>query len=455
MSTTDSNETSDDVRAERDALRAELDAVQRRKRGKLRRFLVVVLVLLSCIALVAGVIGVWARRNFLDTNRFVDRAAPLINDPNVQSAITIRLSDQIITLVDPKGLFEEVLPERGQLLAVPLSNAVDGWIRDRTATFVASDRFEKLWVGALTVAHRTATRVLKGESDVVQAGDGTVTLNLIPVVDAVLQQITSASPTILGRTVDIPDVTVDDIPDEARQKLADALGVPLDDDFGQITVYNDSQLSTVQDAVSLFDKIAVLLIPLGFVLAALALWLSPRRRRTLLQLCAGLALGMVLLRRGSFRVHDQVAALPPLPQGQKATSAALTQFLDPLQTFALWVLWAVIAIVVVAVLTGSYPWVVSLRARVASLWRSAVSATSERAHDESTVAWVRAHRDALLIGGGAAGFLVLWTVDLGWLAMLLVLAVIAAYELAVLRIGAPEDEDTEADAGTASITPQG
>src|SRR3954453_18352177 len=171
MSTTDTNQGADDLRAERDALRAELDAVKVRKHSRLRRIFVVVLVFLTCVALTAGVIGVWARRNFLDTDRFVERAGPLVNDPAVQSALTVRLTSQIMTLVDPRALFEEVLPERGQILAVPLSNAVEGWIHGRVETFVASDRFETLWVGAVRVAHQSAVNVLEGKSDVLVSQD--------------------------------------------------------------------------------------------------------------------------------------------------------------------------------------------------------------------------------------------------------------------------------------------
>jgi hypothetical protein len=65
-----------------------------------------------------------------------------------------------------------------------------------------------------------------------------------------------------------------------------------------------------------------------------------------------------------------------------------------------------------------------------------VTTTGERARDEATVAWVREHRDALLIAGAGVGFLVLWMSSLSWLGMLLLLGFVAAFELVVYRIGA-------------------
>jgi hypothetical protein len=427
------------LRAERDELRSEVDVLKRRttRRGAFRRVVVGFLVVVSCLSLVAGVIGGWARRNFLDTDRFVDRVGPLIDEPSVQEALTVRLTDQLMTLIDPRELFREALPERGQILAVPLANAVEGFVRDRVASFVQSDEFERLWVGAATLAHEAAVRVLEGESEAVLAENGRVTLNLLPAVNAVLQRVTAASPEILGREVDLPDVSVDDVPDVVIARLEDRLGVDLDDGFGRFTVYDQGRLEAVQDGVELFDRLVVVSLPAGLLLAGLAVWLSKRRRRTLLQLSFGLALGMILIRRSSFRLQDDVAALPPTSQGRRAAGAALEQFLQPLTTFAAWTLAALCLIAAVAVLTGDYPWVVGLRRRVAALWARATGTAAERARDEATVAWVRDHRDGLLVLGALGGLALLWATTLSWAGLLLVLGLVGAFELVVYRVGAP------------------
>ena len=340
----------------------------------------------------------------------------------MQAVVTNRLTGEIMTFVDPRALLEDALPERGQVLAAPLANAVGGFVHDRVESFVQSDRFERLWVGAATTAHRGAVRVLRGESDVGTTSDGQVTLNLVPVVNEVLARITAASPEILGRQVELPDVTVDEIPQAAIARVEDALGVDLPSDFGQITVYDDGKLEAAQDAVRLADRLVVLLVLVAVVSAGMALQLSRRRRRTLLQITAVVAIGMVLIRRVSFRMEDEIAALPPTPEGRRAAAVTIRQFLDPLTTFAMWTLAAVAVVAALAVLTGDYPWVVSLRRKVRTLSAPAVAAR------------VGDHRDALLIGGAVAALVVLWVADLSWIALVLVLALIAAFEAAVHRI---------------------
>ncbi len=424
------------LRAERDRLQAEVERLEDRTRrgGWWRRAGVVTLIVVACLAYTLAVPGVWAKRNFLNTDRFVDRVGPLIDDPAVQAAVTFRVTSELMKVIDPEALFEQVLPERGQLLAVPLANAVEGFVRDRVESFVASDRFERLWVGAATVAHRAAVKVLEDKSDAVTSSGGTITLNLVPVIDAVLADITAQSPDILGRQVNIPDVSVEDVPKAAIDKLESALGIDLGDDFGQITVYDDGKLQAVQDGVNIFDKLVVVLLPLAVVAAALALWVSRRRRRTLLQLAAGVAIGMVVLRRVSFALEDEVAALPPTSQGKGAAAAAMSSFVDPLQTFALWSIWAALAIIVVAAVTGPYGWAVAVRRRVTSLASLIVSSTGERARDEATLAWIAAHRDALLIGGAVAGLVLLWVLDVSWVGVLIILALVGVFEAIVYRV---------------------
>jgi len=403
--------------------------------GRWRRAGVALLVVLSCVTLVGGVVGLWARRNFLDTDRFVERVGPLIDDPAVQTAVSVRVTDQVMRLVDPQALFQDALPERGRVLAVPLSNAVEGFVGDRVVAFLQTDQAERVWRTAVTLAHGTAVRVLRDESDAVVAADGQVTLDLLPVVNGVLQELTSSTPELFGRTVELPDVTVDDVPDAVIARLEDRFGVELGDDLGQVTVYDRGRVEAAQDAVRLLDRLAVVLLPLGLLLAAAALWLSRHRRRTLLQLLAGLAIGMVLTRRLAFRVHDSVVDLPPTAEGRGAIGAVVDQFLDPLTTFAALALVGIATVSAAALVTGDHPWAVALRGRVGALRQQAASGGDAGA--DTTVAWVRAHRDGLLVSAALVGLVLLWAADLSWVGLLLLVASLAAVVVVIARVGTP------------------
>lgn len=433
------------LRAERDELRAELERLQQRSslRSRWRRPVAIILVVLTCVSLVAAVAGTWTRRNFLDTDRFVERVAPLADDPAVQSALTARLTDELMLLIDPQHLFEEALPERGRLLAVPLAGAVEGFVGDQVATFVSSDLFARLWTEAARIAHQASVRVLRGESEVVTADDGRVTLNLLPVVNTVLKEITSASPELLGREINIPDVTVEDLPDQVITRIETALNVDLGDDFGQFTVFDDGKVEAAQAGLKLFDRLVIASLVLAIAFAALALWVSDRRRRTLLQLAAGVILGMVFVRRVAFAVEDDVAALPPTAPGRQAARVAVDAFLTPLTTFCAWSLGVAALVGAVALATGSYPAAVGFRRRVSEIWGWLVSSAGETSRDEATIEWIRLHRDRLLVAGGVAAVALLWVVDLSWVPLLVLLAVVAGFEAFVYRVGTPpKDPDS-------------
>jgi hypothetical protein len=426
------------LRAERDALATEVEALRHHGTGRarLRRWGALFLVFLACLSFTAAVPAVWARRNFLDTERFVSRVGPLVEEPAVQEVLTLRLTEQLMLLIDPRSFFEEVLPEEGRLLALPLSGAVEGFVQDQVAAFIASDRFDALWNTTLRVAHEAASRLLSGDSEVVLAQDGQVTLNLIPIVNAVLAEITSLSPEILGREIDIPDITVEDIPAEAIARLERVLDRDLPEDFGQIAVYDDGKLEAAQIAVDLFNTSVFVLVAVALLAIVGALVVSTRRRRTLLQLCFGIFIGMALLRRGIFILNGQIRVLPPTDEGKDAIGVVVDAVFGTLLEFALWALAATGVVALVALVTGPYPWAVTARRRATDIGGRLVSATGEKAQDEGTVRWVAAHRDGLLAGGVGVGLLLLWSLELSWLGLLLVVALIGAYALAVMRTAA-------------------
>lgn len=444
--TTGDIEDYDAVRAERDELKARLEANEHgtHQAHRTRRIFSVFFVILATLAFLVAMPGLWANRNLLNTDRFVTRVAPLVNDPDVQEVLTTRITDQVMTLVDPRALFEQVLPERGQVLAAPLSNAVKGFVRNTVEAFVGSAAFERLWVGSARIAHETAMKVLSGKSEAVTTSNGQVTLNLIPVINEVLKRITSQSPEILGRKVNLPDVSVNEIPKSAINRIEKALGVDLPDNFGQITVYDHGKLEAAQQALRTFSRIVVLLLPLAIVSALLAVWLSVRRRRTVLQLAAGAALAAVVVRRVIFAIEAEVAALPPTAAGRRAITAVLASFLTPLTTFGAWTLAIAAVVAVVALLTGPYPWAVAARTRGVSLARSFASSASATAHDQATQRWVHDHRDLLAILGCVVGVVILWLANMSWLGVLITLIVVGAYLFVLFRIAGSAQLATDA-----------
>ena len=452
------------LQAEVDGLRAELSVTPRRRAVRTRGVVAVALVVITSILVTVSVTAVWARRNALNTDRYVETIGPVAQDVEVQRALGRYITDQAMSAIDPEELFKSALPERGQILAAPLTSALRGFVNDRVNAFLATDEFSRLWVQINEVAHERVVDVLNGDlppSLQVQGND--VVVNVIPVIDQVLARIGEASPEIFGRTVNLPTVTVDEIPEDAIKKVESALGRDLPDNFGQFTVFDASKLQQVQDTVALFNKLVVVAVILAVVLFALTLWVSPRRRRTLLQLMVGIALGIVIIRRLGLRLEDDVVELVK-PENRDAVQAIVGAFVSSLLDATAWILGIAAVVAVVALLTGPYGWARALRRgtvsgaqAVAGAARSAIN----RQPDDPVVAWVGAHREILQAGGIVVGILALLVLDLSWIGLFVLVALVIAYELVVQRladIGAggvpPEEGPAVPSGGGPAVEPQ-
>ena len=76
------------------------------------------------------------------------------------------------------------------------------------------------------------------------------------------------------------------------------------------------------------------------------------------------------------------------------------------------------------------------KSKLESVENAQRASEEQRARDEATVAWIGDHRDVLLIGGVVVGLVLLWIADLSWAGLLLVLGLVAAFEVVVYRIAA-------------------
>ncbi len=435
------------LRRERDELDARLNRAEERKsrRGRARSVTAGLLTLLACLAIIVTVPAAWTYRTIFNTDAFVDRVTPIGFDPAVTPVLSDRLTTQIFGLVDVEAIVADALPPRGQILAGPLTGGIEDFVREKVDEVLSSDRFRDRWIQANRFAHTQIVAVLRNESDIVDTAGGRVVLNLLPVVNEALQRIESRAAGLFQKDVDLPEVTGGEVPDEAREAISSALGVEVPEDFGEIVVFESDRLEAAQDAVSFFDRAIVFLVILTLVLIVLALSMSRRRRRTLLQLVVGSMVGIVVVRRLAMWVEDQVVDLAQRPDGERALGAITDQVFGSFFAVTSVVIIVGLAIVAIALVTGPYGWAVTARAKSSALAQGVVNTASDSARQESTVVWVRAHREALQLGGAIVFIVLLLILDLSWLGFLLLGGLIALYEiwLARLRAGDIEEEGPE------------
>jgi hypothetical protein len=427
------------LRAERDALERRVEELESKpeRRHRLATVFTTVFLVLAILLFAVAVPATWARRTLLDTDRYVATVAPLAEDPAVQEYLARTVTEQVFSALDVQAKLAASLQERSPklaFLAAPIANGVEGFVKDRLQQVFASDAFATSWEELNRFAHAQLLAVLEGGGDTVQVQQGAVVLNLLPLVKAGLAAMTGVVSDIVGHQVTLPQITGEEIPSEAVTRLESALGVDLPDQFGTIVVYQADQLAAVQKGVDLASRGILALAFLFVVCVALALWISRRRRRTLVQLMAALVVILVIERRFSIAEANAIVAKVK-PENQAAARAVVDQVVGALLRYTGWLLAFALLVLLIALITGPYPWAVRVRDWTAEVASAAVGAVRGREAGGS-VTWVADHRDVLMLAGAAIGVLLLLLADLSLVGFLVLILLLAVYELVVYRAGA-------------------
>jgi hypothetical protein len=240
-------------------------------------------------------------------------------------------------------------------------------------------------------AHEAAMKVIRGgDSDVVTSAEGTISVNVFPLIGGALTALQDAG--IVPADVELPDLsTYEPNPDRVAQ-LESLLGRELPDDIGTITLVESDQLATVQSAVRAFDIITIAVLLAAVLFVALALWLSARRLRMVVWLALGAVVALLLGRFTTRLVVGEITGA--LGDGENGTT--VTGVADATVDSLLWFTFLLIIVAVVVALVAV---LVERRAEVAEV-------VSE---PDSVREWVRSRSRAIAyVGMGLVGFVVLW-----------------------------------------------
>lgn len=343
----------------------------RRRRAMWRSILAGVLIVVGCLLAPLSVVGVWARDQVTDTDRYVANVTPLASDPGVQNALAGRVTDVIFTYVDLRGIVDQAvgvlvaqgLPaataDRLRGLSGPLANGVRGFVRGKVDEVVASQQFRNAWVAANRVAHQQLVAALSGGQGALTVGQGTVSIDLGPFVTAAKQSLVSAGFSAASR---IPDV------------------------HPTFEIFASRDLHRAQSGYRLLERAGTALPFVSIGLILLGVYVARGRRRALVGAALGLAASMLLL--GVALAVLRTVYLDRLPDTVSATTAA-TVF-DVLVRF---VRTGLRTVLVVALVVAAGAFVVGPSA----------TATGIRLGSTSALGWLREHGEAVGLRTGPVG----------------------------------------------------
>ena len=271
------------------------------------RILVVLGVFLAVLSLLAG----YVRFQGLDTETVEGTAGDLVANEGIREQVAASLVDGLYSSVDVAAVLEERLPPDQKGLAAPVAGGLRE-LSDRAANrMLERPRVQALWVSTVTRAHRQLINVLEDETGPVSTADGTVVLDLQPLVIQLGERVA-----IVGN-------------------VAERLGP----DAGRVEIMQADQLESAQDLTQLLKLLGTWLWLLPIALWAAALWLARDNRRSILRMIAigtifaGLLVLVVRRMGGSFIVDELVASTAVQPAALDAWDILTSQLRDGGFTF--------------------------------------------------------------------------------------------------------------------------
>jgi hypothetical protein len=214
-----------------------------------RRTLVVVTIVVATFVGLLAVFAIWAKRQVLETDTWVDTSSQVLEDSDVQEALSAFLVDALYSSVNVEGELQAKLPPQAQALAGPAAAGLRELAGRLALEALQRPKVQELWATANRTAHQTLINVVEGGGDTVSTEGGDVTLDVGSIVE----------------------------------QLGDRAGIDVagkvPPSVSEIVIMRSDQLEVAQDGVNLLRKLVIVLSALALALWGLAIYLARGWRR--------------------------------------------------------------------------------------------------------------------------------------------------------------------------------
>jgi hypothetical protein len=275
----------------------------------------VLLILFASLLALLAVVAVWANSIVRDTDRYVATVGPLASNPDVQKAVTNRVTTAVLAQIDVEGLVKQLElaasqkgapPKAAQLLGDldgPITSGLKSLVSGTVQRVVSSSAFDTVWVNANRAAHTAVDKALTGEAGgAVSAKNGQVAIDVGPIVAKVKDKLVSAG---LKPAARIPAVHT------------------------QFVVFESKDIGKIKWYLRVLEIIGNWLPVIAVLVAAAGVYLAVNRRRALVGAALGVFAAMLLL--GIALAVARSVYLDHLPVG--ASEAAAGAVFDALVRF--------------------------------------------------------------------------------------------------------------------------
>jgi hypothetical protein len=258
-----------------------------------RRVAAVVLLVLATLLWTVGIVAVWANRQLLDTQNWVQTSDRLLENEEIRTALSTVILERLFAGQPVENQIREALPPRLAPLAGPAAAGLREVANRNAPRVLGSAAALAAWENANRTAHEALLKVINGDV----ARGGMVTL-------------------------DVRDLT---------EQIAASTGLPanvadrLPENLQQIEVLKTDKIEAAQKAVHTAKTLTIVLVVLAVLLLAGAVALSTDRRRGVI--AAGgciIFAGVLVLALRRLGGDAAVNALAEAPNARPAVRAVFT-----------------------------------------------------------------------------------------------------------------------------------
>ena len=215
-----------------------------------RRIGVVALLVIGTLLTTAFGFSLWAKRQALDTDNWVDTSSALLEDDDIRTAVGLFIIDRLYQSDEVEARIAEVLPPRLVQLAKPAAAGLKEVAQRNAGRILGTAAALQAWEAANRTAHAALIKLV--ESD---AASGDVSLQL----GELFRQMAAAT--------GLPEEAVDRLPPNVSE----------------LQVLSGDKLQSARDGLDLFRTLFWVLLVLTLAAFAGAIALSTDRRQTVIR----------------------------------------------------------------------------------------------------------------------------------------------------------------------------
>jgi uncharacterized protein YukE len=183
------------------------------------RAIVWTLIVLASVVLIFSVVANWVQTETLDTSQVKDNTDEILEDSDVQQALSTYTVDQLYANVDVQGQIENQLPSAAKPLAAPIAAATRQLATNVAENALASPQVQNLVTNAVGRAQEQFVNLIEDKDAYVSTTGGEVTLEYGSVVADLATRL-GVSPSTIS---DIQDF-IQEYSTDFRQGLTTAQG---------------------------------------------------------------------------------------------------------------------------------------------------------------------------------------------------------------------------------------